>query len=122
MSETTYAASKGGVGRAAKGAAKSTVNVSVAAAPTIGKAVNSADNTILACVTGAVVVTYVGKITTKKPVTMRPLVGGFIAGTLLLLMALASDDIARMFAIIMLVSSLLVNGASFFDAIGRLTK
>lgn len=80
----------------------------------------NSDTLIVGCVAGATTLTYVSRITRKKPVTVQPLLGGFIAGAMLFALGMASDDVAKAFAILMLVSSALINGTTVFDAFGRI--
>jgi hypothetical protein len=77
---------------------------------------------IVACVTAATVATYAGNVSGGKPVTIKPLIGGFIAGTLLLGVGMWSGQVALMFSVVMLVTSILINGTDLFKSFERLTK
>lgn len=78
--------------------------------------------TIVGCTAAALVVTYVGNVAAKKPMTIKPLIGGFVAGTLLLGTAMWVPDIAAGFAVLILVSSLVINGTDVFKSVGLLTS
>lgn len=78
--------------------------------------------TTIACLVGATTITYVGLIAQKKAVTIKPLIGMFVAGSLLLLVSMWSDEVAAAFAIILLVTAIVVNGEALFKAIGVVTK
>ena len=82
----------------------------------------NADSTIVACVAAATTLTYVGNVAKKKPVTVKPVVGGFISGALLLALGLLSDDIAKAFAILMLLTSAIINGDAVFTSFGTVTS
>jgi len=82
----------------------------------------SADGVILSCLVGTGLTTYITTISQKKPLTMKPLLGIFIAGSLLLLLNLVSPDIAKGFAILLLVSALILNGSILFGNASRLTS
>lgn len=78
-------------------------------------------DTIVISILGATVITYVGNVAAKKPITMKPLIGGFVAGTLLLGVGMWTGKIASSFATLILVSSVLINGTELFKAVGTLT-
>jgi hypothetical protein len=65
--------------------------------------------------------TYITKISQKQEVTMKPLIGMFAAGTLLLLINLAAPDVAKGFAILLLVTAILLNGTALFGTVTKLT-
>lgn len=77
----------------------------------------------ISCVSAATLVTIIGQATDKsKHVTIRPIIGGFIVGALLLLIGLWSADVAKMFAVVLLVTALVVNGGPVFDSIGKVVS
>lgn len=52
-------------------------------------------------------------------VTAKPIVGSLALGALLLAVGMASDDTAKAFAVLVAVTSVLVNGAVVFERIGE---
>lgn len=78
--------------------------------------------TIIACVSAAAGITLVGQVTDPKAkVTIRPVIGAFVAGSLLLGVSLWSAAVAKSFAVVLLVTAIVKNGDEFFTAIGKLT-
>jgi xanthine/uracil permease len=47
--------------------------------------------------------------------TFKPIVGGWILGLILFTVATFADDLARLFAILIMVTALLVNGTKLFS-------
>lgn len=80
------------------------------------------DSTIVGSVAAATLVTYVGRLTDGRDITIRPLVGGFVTGSLLLALGMLSADVAKTLAILVLVTSVLVNGQDVFKGLGRLSN
>lgn len=76
----------------------------------------SADVTSLAMTTALIVAgsTEASLIKRKKAPTMKPVIGAFILGTFLMVIGMASPDITVKFCWLIIVSALLVNGASLF--------
>lgn len=78
--------------------------------------------TIVSCLSGATLVTYIGTFADKtKTTTIKPLIGMFVAGSLLLAVSIWSGEVAKMFAIILLITSLVVNGKPLFDTLTKVT-
>lgn len=77
---------------------------------------------VIACVLGAATVTSIAQVTSKdSKLTVKPLVGSFILGTLLLGVGLWSPPVAKSFAVVLLVTTIIINGQPLFTAISRLT-
>lgn len=77
---------------------------------------------ILSSLVGATSVAYVGALSRKEEVTLRPVLGMFVAGTFLLMIAMWSTSLATAFAVIILATAFVVNGADFFKGLGALQK
>lgn len=57
----------------------------------------------------------------QSKLTMRPIIGGWILGLILFLIATFDEDIAKMFAVLVLVTAVLMNGTKVFTAVGHAT-
>ena len=79
------------------------------------------NTTVIACLSGATAIAYVGTVSRKEPLTIRPLIGMFVAGTFLLLVGMWSTSIASAFAIIILATAFILNGKDFFGGLGKAT-
>lgn len=53
--------------------------------------------------------------------SFKPIVGGWILGLILFVVATFAEDLARMFAILIMVTALLVNGSRVFGLISKVT-
>lgn len=53
--------------------------------------------------------------------TFKPIVGGWILGLILFIVATFAEDLARMFAILIMVTALLVNGSKLFGVVNKVT-
>lgn len=74
-------------------------------------------NTILAGVIGATGLTVVRDLLTGS-LSMKPIIGGFVTGTILLSIGLVSVPIASALAVLLLISSVLVNGPAVLAQTG----
>lgn len=81
----------------------------------------SDETTVVAALTGATIVTYVNKIATKQPLTIKPVISVFVGGAILLGIGTFSPTVANLFAILILTTSLAVNGKPFFDALTKIS-
>lgn len=81
----------------------------------------SDDTTVIAgALVGATMVTYVRQGVENK-LSIRPLIGMFIAGSILFLVSFWNTDVASAFAVLIFITSVVLNGAVVFDAIGKVT-
>ena len=53
--------------------------------------------------------------------TFKPIIGGWILGLILFTVATFAEDIARLFAILIMVTALMVNGSQLFGVINKAT-
>ena len=53
--------------------------------------------------------------------TFKPIIGGWVLGLMLFITATFADDLARAFAILVMVTAVLINGAKVFEAINKAT-
>lgn len=83
--------------------------------------VNTDNSVIVGCLVGSTVVRYVRVYADNEEATIKPLLAMFVAGTLLLGVAVFSTEIAQAFAVVLLVTTMVVNGKPVFDAIGKVT-
>lgn len=60
--------------------------------------------------------TEVAEIRSKGAPTFKPVIAGFILGIGLYALEAVNADLGRMFGILVIVGSLLINGAEFFGA------
>lgn len=79
----------------------------------------SKENTVITCVVGTTTLTYIAKFTGEGEVTIKPLIGMFVAGVLLLIVAMVNDDLAVAFAVLMFVTAFLVNGVTVFGEVSE---
>lgn len=82
---------------------------------------NGDETIILATLGGAMLVSYIGTVTRREPVTIKPLIATFVAGTLLLGIGLWSAGVAEMFAVLLLVTTLVINGQPLFDTLNKVS-
>lgn len=75
--------------------------------------------TVVAVVVGT---TYGANAVKKKPLTIKPLIAGWILGLFLFVIDEVSPDIGSAFGALAMVSALLVNGGDLFPAIGKVIK
>lgn len=66
--------------------------------------------------------TEANRITTGKSLAFKPVIGGFILGILLFLLATLSEDLASKFCYLIIVAALLVNGKAVFGAFTTVSK
>jgi hypothetical protein len=57
----------------------------------------------------------------ENKLSMRPIIGGWVLGLILFLIATFDDDIAKAFAVLVLVTAVLMNGTKVFAAVGNAT-
>lgn len=76
---------------------------------------------IVAALAGATTVTYIRDVANKETVTIKPLIGMFVAGSLLFAISMWSDKVAVSFAVLIFITALVLNGAVVFDTIGKVT-
>lgn len=57
----------------------------------------------------------------KSSMTFKPVIGGWLLGLFLFVIATFNAKLARMFAILVMVSAVLVNGSSLFGAVNKAT-
>ena len=77
------------------------------------------ETVIIASLSATALITYVNKVATRQEVTIKPLINMFIAGSLLLLIAMWNVSVAAMFATLLLITSLVLNGKTFFEALSK---
>lgn len=76
--------------------------------------------TVIACVSASAAITLIGQATdSKATLTIKPVLGAFIAGSLLLGVSLWSGAVAKSFAVVLLVTAIVKNGDEFFTAIAK---
>jgi hypothetical protein len=84
---------------------------------------NDDSTIVIACVAGATVITLVSQVVSKNShVNIKPVIGGFVVGTLLLGVGLWSPDVAKAFSVVLLATTLVVNGTAVFGVITNVTK
>lgn len=101
----------------------------VRGAKTVGTAVpipsrpnfDADESVIIVCLVAATSVTYINKIATKQPVTVKPLISMFVAGTILLGVGTWSPPTASAFALLLLVTTLVLNGKTLFDTLAKVS-
>lgn len=77
--------------------------------------------TVIAGVSVAAGLTAVRKLFDGSPSeAMKPIVSGFIVGAVLLMLAIFSNAIASALAVMLLLSSVLLNGEAVMQAVGEL--
>jgi hypothetical protein len=82
---------------------------------------NPDETVTIAALGGTLVFSYIGTATRKEPLTIKPLIATFVAGALLLGVGMWSGELAAMFAILLLITSMALNGRAVFDSITKLT-
>lgn len=76
--------------------------------------------TVLPYIVGAAVITYAAtQAPPKQPVTIDPLIGMFVLGTLLLLLGIWSPELATAFALLVFLTALVVNGYRLVGAVSN---
>lgn len=81
---------------------------------------DSDETLVIVCVLGAVTVTMISNAVDKtKTSSIKPIVGGFALGALLLGVGLWSAPVAKSFSVVLLVTTILVNGDGLFTAINN---
>lgn len=78
-----------------------------------------AATTVIASVIAATGLTWLNG-TLKGSPSVKPVIGGFIVGTILLILAFFSVEIATAFALMLLVSSVLINATSILKEMPQL--
>jgi hypothetical protein len=73
-------------------------------------------STIIASVVTATGLTSLNQLLNDKQ-SFQPVIGGFVVGTMLLVMALFSESLAASMAILILVSSVLMNGTDLLSKV-----
>jgi hypothetical protein len=76
---------------------------------------------VMAALLGATTVTYVRDVSEHNPVTIKPVIGMFVAGTLLFAVSIWNGNIAVALAVLIFITSIVLNGAVVFDTIGKVT-
>lgn len=82
----------------------------------------SDQSTVIGCVVVTGVVSVGADWVKNGGPSFKPVLGTFTLGALLLLVSMFSPDVASAFAVLILVTALLVNGNTIFTAIGKVTK
>lgn len=81
---------------------------------------NKDETTVLPYLFGATIVTYVSRFAPpQQELTIQPLVGMFILGSVLLIIAIWSPEVATLLALIVFVTSLVINGTRLFGAVSK---
>lgn len=80
------------------------------------------NNVIIGSVITATTVTYIKQILEKEPLTVKPLFGGFFVGIGLFAIGSVSPETAKGLAVLILVTSVVLNGAPLFTAANKLVK
>lgn len=74
-------------------------------------------NTIIACIIGATGLTVLRDLLDGN-VRMKPIIGGFVAGAILLTIGFVSVPVAAALALMLLISSILINGSAVLAKAG----
>jgi hypothetical protein len=77
---------------------------------------------VMASLIGATTVTYVKDVVEKEPVTIKPLIGMFVAGTFIFAISLWNDKVAVSLAVLIFITAVVLNGAVVFETIGKVTS
>ncbi len=84
---------------------------------------NESTASVLPYIFGAAVVTYVSTFAPpKKDLTIEPLIGMFILGSVLLVIGLWLPELATGLAALVLVTSLVINGTRVVGAVNQVSK
>ena len=78
--------------------------------------------TAMSTVLVAVGSTEAKRIARKQDLSMSPVMGGFILGIFLFAFGGLNEPVATKFCVLIIVSSLLVNGSSLFGLVGSVSK
>jgi hypothetical protein len=76
---------------------------------------------VMASLVGATTVTYVRDVAEHRVLTIKPVIGMFVAGTILFAVSIWNDTVAVSLAVLIFITSLVLNGAVVFDTIGKVT-
>lgn len=57
------------------------------------------------------------RLVTKQPLSVRPVIGGFLLGVFLFIFGMINENLATKFAYLAIVAALLTNGVPTFQAI-----
>lgn len=81
------------------------------------------NNNVLPIIFAATIVTYISQFAPPRgELTIEPLIGMFVIGVLLLMMGLWSPELATAFAVLILLTSMVINGGKVFTALGNVGK
>jgi hypothetical protein len=61
--------------------------------------------------------TEINRLTNQKPVSLSPVLGGFLLGLMLFILGLVNETLATRFVYLVIVAGLLINGTATFKAI-----
>lgn len=75
--------------------------------------------TIAASLVGATAITYIRDVAVKQPTTFQPLLGMFYLGTGLFAIGMWSSDVAKYLAFLVLITSIVLNGAPVFGVVKK---
>lgn len=79
-----------------------------------------ADETvIIAALAAATGITYINQVATKQELTFKPVISLFVAGSFLLLVSMWNTSVAAMFAVLILVTSVVLNGNELFKTLSK---
>lgn len=78
------------------------------------------NSTIVSSLLVATSLTYVRQIIKKENLDVRPLVGAFVLGLGLFGIGMASEELAKSLAIIILITSVAMNGTALFNAVEKI--